>query len=135
MSDLNRKPGEGSPLGALDTWLLESHAPEVAPDISASVMAAVRVEAQRAAPARAGVSPIVPPPLFSLGALWRPALTMVGAFALAVLALILWSGTAGGERWLPVLVSGVKSPLFPWLAGTLLACAAAIAVPMAWMEA
>lgn len=131
MSDL--KPTEETPL---DAWLLEARSPHPAPDLVASVMAAVREEARHAAPRRAEVPspPVVPPPLFSLGALWRPALTMVGAFALVVLALILWSGTAGGERWLPVLLAEVQKPVFPWLAGTLLACAAAIAVPMAWME-
>lgn len=118
----------------LDAWLLEARAPLPAPDLVVSVMAAVREEARHAEPPRAAVPSVVPPPLFSLGALWRPALTMMGAFALVVLALILWSGTAGGERWLPVLLAEVQKPVFPWLAGTLLACAAAIAVPMAWME-
>ncbi len=131
MSDL--KPTEENPL---DAWLLEARAPRPAPDLVVSVMAAVRQEARHAAPRRAAVpSSVVPPPLVSLGALWRPALAMVGAFALVVLALIVWSGTAGGERWLPVLLAEVQKPVFPWLAGTLLACAAAIAVPMAWMEA
>jgi hypothetical protein len=119
----------------LDAWLLEERAPRPAPDLVVSVMAAVREEARHAAPRKAAVPAVVPPPLFSGGALWRPALAMAGALALAVLALILWSGTAGGERGLPLLVAAVESPVFPWLAGTLLACAAAIAVPMAWMEA
>lgn len=133
MSDL--KPTDETPL---DAWLLEARAPRPAPDLVVSVMAAVREEARHAAPRRAVVPPpsrsIVPPPLFSLGALLRPAFAIVGAFALVVVALVLWSGTAGGERWLPVLLAEVQKPLFPWLAGTLLACAAAIAVPMAWME-
>lgn len=134
MSDLTAKP-EAT---VLDAWLLEARAPRTEPDLTASVMAAVRDE-PRHAPRRSVANPAfpaaAPPPLFSVGALLRPALAIVGGFALAVLALMLWSGTAGGEHWLPVLRAAVQSPAFPWLAGTLLACAAAIAVPMAWMEA
>ncbi len=135
MSDLTAKPSEAT---VLDAWLLEARAPRTEPDLTASVMAAVRDE-PRHAPRRSVANPAfpaaAPPPLFSVGALLRPALAIVGGFALAVLALMLWSGTAGGEHWLPVLRAAVQSPAFPWLAGTLLACAAAIAVPMAWMEA
>jgi negative regulator of sigma E activity len=135
MSDLKPAPTENS---LLDAWLLEARAPHPAPDLTVSVMTAIRDE-PRHAPRRLVSQPAfpaaAPPPLFSGGALWRPALAMVGALALAILALILWSGTAGGERWLPVLLAAVENPVFKWLAGTLLACAAAIAVPMAWMEA
>ena len=130
MPDLN--PTEKT---VLDAWLLESRAPRPAPDLVASVMAAVREEARHAPPPKVAAPAVAPPPLFTLGALFRPALAMFGAFALVVAALLLWSGTAGGERWLPVLLAEVQKPSFPWIAGTLLACAAAIAVPMAWMEA
>ncbi|MEP7009150.1 MAG: hypothetical protein ABJC13_02400 [Acidobacteriota bacterium] len=132
MSDLELPPSERS---VLDSWLLEARAPDAAPDLTVSVMAAVRREARHAAPSRPVFPDLVPPPLFSGSALWRPAFAMFGAFALAILALILWSGTAGGEHWLPVLLAAVENPVFKWLAGTLLACGAAIAVPMAWMEA
>ncbi|HEV7672141.1 MAG TPA: hypothetical protein VGS22_26790 [Thermoanaerobaculia bacterium] len=131
MSDL--KPTEPT---VLDSWLLEARPPRPAPDLVASVMAAVRDEARHAAHERAPrVRFAVPPPLLSGSALWRPALAMVGAFAMVVLALALWSGTPGGEHWVPVLRDAVRSPVFPWLAGTLLACAAGVAIPMAWMEA
>ena len=132
MSDLSSKPTDET---VLDAWLLEARSPRPAPDLTASVMAAVREEARHAAPLQPVFPSIAPPPLFSGSALWRPALAMFGAFALAILGLILWSGTAGGEHWLPVLLAAVANPVFPWLAGTLLACAAGIAVPMAWMEA
>ncbi len=132
MSDLELPPSERS---VLDSWLLEARAPDAAPDLSVSVMAAVRQEARHAAPSRPAFPDLVPPPLFSGSAIWRPALAMVGAFALAVLAWVLLSDTAGGEQWLSMLLAAVENPLFKWLAGTLLACGAAIAVPMAWMEA
>ncbi len=144
MSDLmtiDPQAGAKSERTELDGWLLALRAPGPAPDLSAAVMAAVREEAEASVPvapvrSRAGVTVAGgPPPLLTFGALWRPALAIAGAFAAAALALALWGDTAGGERLLPVLLGAVENPAFGWVVGTLLACAAGIAIPMAWMEA
>ncbi len=137
---------------ALDRLLLaELRPPGEVPDLSNAIMARVREEALHVArpigqmsgqspfvgtipPWRGSSRPIAPPPL-SGSVVVRPALSILGGFSLAVVALLLWSGTPSGERWLSVLGAAVDSPLFLWVAGTLAASAAAIAVPMVWMDA
>ncbi len=148
MSDLRRE-GEGPPTAVerspLDDLLsLALRAPEPTPDVAVAVMAAVAREKAPVKLRRAGflrrTRPSAAPPLdgppawLSLGTFWRPTLAMIGALGAAVLLLLLWSGTPGGQRWLPTLLETARTPVFGWVAGTLFACVAGIAIPMAWME-